>query len=161
MDTSIELRATQESDRTYIARLNFLTETFGDEHGEVSEEFEPEYGFYVESWEPNQGGFIAWDGCIPAGGVWLNWGNEYARGYGHIEEGIPELALAVEGRYKGQGIGTALINAATELARTLRAPGISLSVDPANERAHRLYKHLDFEQEDVYKEHPVLVKRFS
>ena len=72
----MEIRATQESDRTYIARLNFLTDTFGDERGELSSGFADDFSFYVENWEPNQGGFIAWEDLVPAGGVWLNWGTE-------------------------------------------------------------------------------------
>ena len=34
----IELREATESDRTYLRRLNFLTDVFGDEHGEIGEE---------------------------------------------------------------------------------------------------------------------------
>lgn len=157
----IELRATQESDRTYIARLNFLTDTFGDEFGEISEHFDKDYEYYVAAWNPNEGGFIAWDAYVPAGGVWLMWGTEESHGFGHAEEGIPELALAVEGRYKGQGIGTSLIQAATELARKLGTPGISLAVDPDNPRAHRLYQYLGFEHEGERNGHLVLVKRFT
>lgn len=79
---SMELRATQESDRTYLARLNFLTDTFGDEHGELSPDFADDFAFYVENWDPNQGGFIAWEELFPAGGVWLNWGTEDNHGFG-------------------------------------------------------------------------------
>lgn len=30
---------TTESDRTYIARLNFLTDVFGDEHADIGADF--------------------------------------------------------------------------------------------------------------------------
>ena len=76
----------------------------------------------MENWDPNQGGFIAWQELVPAGGVWLNWGTEDNHGFGFVEPAIPELAIAVEARYKGQGIATALIDAAISLAQTLRAP---------------------------------------
>ncbi|QNE88677.1 GNAT family N-acetyltransferase [Corynebacterium incognita] len=159
-NADLVLRATTEADRTYVARLNFLTDTFGDEHGELPEDFETDFVYYVEGWEPNQGGFIAWRGGVPAGGVWLLWGTEDNHGYGFVEESIPELAIAVEGRFKGEGIGTALLDAATELARTLGAPGISLSVEQSNERAHRLYQHVGFEPVGDRRGHFVLVKRF-
>lgn len=149
-----------ESDRTYLSRLNFLTDTFGDEFGEVTADFDRDWIYYLQNWTEDKGGFIAWRGHIPAGGVWLNWGTDELHGFGHVEEGIPELALAVENRYKGEGIGTALLEAATELARQMGAPGISLSVAAANERAHRLYLHLGFEQVSEREGHYVLVKRF-
>src|SRR5699024_3476799 len=78
--------------------------------------------YYLENWSEDKGGFIAWRGRIPAGGVWLNWGTDEFHGFGHVEEGIPELALAVENRFQGEGIGTALLEAATELARQMGAP---------------------------------------
>ena len=68
-DKRLELRPTTEADRTYIARLNFLTDTFGDEHGTVPAEFDEDFTFYVDDWQPERGGFIAWRGNIPAGGV--------------------------------------------------------------------------------------------
>lgn len=156
----MELRATQESDRTYLARLNFLTDTFGDEHGELSPDFADDFAFYVENWDPNQGGFIAWQELVPAGGVWLNWGTEDNHGFGFVEPAIPELAIAVEARYKGQGIATTLIDAAISLAQTLRAPGISLAVHPDNPRAKGLYEHLGFEHVGSHEDHFVMVKRF-
>ena len=161
-DKRLELRPTTEADRTYIARLNFLTDTFGDEHGTVPAEFDEDFTFYVDDWQPERGGFIAWRGNIPAGGVWLNWGTDERHGYGHAEPGIPEIALAVEGRYKSQGIGTALLHAATELARELAPPGISLSVTDTNTRAARLYRHVGFTDIPASDAHgySILIKRF-
>ncbi len=160
MNEELQLRPTTESDRTYIARLNFLTDTFGDEFGTPCEDFDADYEFYLDQWRPDNGGFIAWKGNIPAGGVWLNWGTQDLHGYGFVEEAIPELAIAVEARYKGHGIGTKLLDAATELARTLGAPGISLSVEDDNPRAHKLYLHVGFEDAGRADTHSVLVKRF-
>lgn len=161
---TIALRATSESDRTYIARLNFLTEVFGNEDAPVCAHFNEDYRYYVEDWEPNNGGFIAYDDIgIPAGGVWLLWGKDGNYGYGHVEDGIPELAIAVEGRFRGQGVGSLLINAAIELARELGTPGISLCVDVENPRAHKLYLSLGFEEVRAPGEdnHHVLLKRFA
>lgn len=140
------LRPTSESDRTYIARLNFLTDVFGDEAAPPSAHFVDDYRLYVEGWKPDGGGFIAMDELgIPCGGVWLIYGTDERHGYGHVEEGIPELAIAVENRNQGQGLGTRLLNAAIELARESGAPGISLCVDEANPRAHELYTRVGFE----------------
>ena len=158
--SDFELRPLSEADRTYLARLNFLTDTFGEEHKELTPQFDADFDYYLAGWEPSRGGFIAWQGNVPTGGVWLNWGTEQRHGYGHVEEGIPELALAVEPRYRSQGVGTLLLRAATDLARDLGAPGVSLSVALANKRAHRLYLFMGFEPVGESEGHVVLVKRF-
>ena len=48
----LTLRPTTEADRTYIARLNFLTDTYGDEHGELEASFDADFDFYVNRWLP-------------------------------------------------------------------------------------------------------------
>lgn len=150
-----------EADRTYLARLNFLTDVLGDEFAELHADFDTDFGYYLGDWNPDRGGFIAWEGNIPAGGVWLNWGTDERHGYGHVAAGIPELALAVEPRFRGQGVGTLLLDAATDLAEEMGAPGISLSVAPENERAHRLYLHVGFQPVGENRGHILLVKRFD
>ncbi|MDN6460524.1 MAG: GNAT family N-acetyltransferase, partial [Corynebacterium flavescens] len=41
------LLPTAETDRTYLARLNFLTDVFGQEDKEVSPGFDEDYDYYV------------------------------------------------------------------------------------------------------------------
>ena len=158
---TMHLLSLTEADRTYLARINFHADTFGDEHKELPAGFEEGFDYYLGDWEPSRGGFIAWEGHVPAGGVWLNWGTAQLHGFGHVIEGIPELALAVEPRFRSQGVGTMLIDAATNLAREMGAPGISLSVAKDNDRAHRLYLRLGFEPVSERGGHIVLVKRFK
>ncbi|AEI08532.1 hypothetical protein CRES_0169 [Corynebacterium resistens DSM 45100] len=67
----------------------------------------------------------------------------------------------MEPRFRGKGVGTLLLDAATDLAEEMGAPGISLSVAPENERAHRLYLHVGFQPAGENRGHIVLVKRFS
>ncbi|MDU0479666.1 N-acetyltransferase [Staphylococcus chromogenes] len=158
----LDLRLATEADRTYIARLNFLTETFGDAYGNINPDFDEEFAYYVQEWTPKQGGVIAWRGTIPAGGAWLRYGTTTRHGFGHVKEGIPEVALAVEERYASQGVGTALLDSAAQLAKEQGAPGISLSVHPENGRARRLYLHVGFEETGIVRqEHPVLVRYFD
>ncbi|WP_172595886.1 GNAT family N-acetyltransferase [Corynebacterium kutscheri] len=165
--SEITLIPTTESDRSYIARLNFLTEVFGDEHAELTDQemkrFHEDFEYYVRQWEPNNGGFIAWDGDIPAGGVWLVWGTDQQHGYGYVDSRLPELAIAVEPRYrKGKGVGTALIQEVLELAQKQQWAGVSLSVSEDNPRAHALYRRLGFKdvRYDAPTKHYVLEQRF-
>lgn len=140
------LRPSTESDRTYLVRLFYLTDVFGDETRPVGETFPQDLDVYVNAWEPGQGGIIALSPeGIPAGGVWLRAGVEKRPVYGFVDAAIPELAIAVEGRYAGRGLGSLLIRAMLEQARASGCPGVSLAVDAGNDRARRLYLKLGFE----------------
>ena len=48
-------RAT-ESDRTYLRRLNFLADIYGDESKEVRPEQLPDVERYVDEWDPQRDG---------------------------------------------------------------------------------------------------------
>lgn len=151
-----------ESDRTYLARLNFLADVYGDEKADTTEHFREDARFYLDAWAPVSGGFVAWDGAVPAGGAWLNWGTDQFHGAGYIQKSIPEVAIAVEARYRGQSLATELLAATADLAREMGAPGISLAVDIRNELAHAIYEHLDFVFEKTLPDsyYVVMVKRF-
>ncbi len=98
----------------------------------------PELRVYVDGF----GGGAA-DTCVVAvrgervvGAAWAR----IMADYGHIDDDTPSLAMSVQADCRGQGIGTALLNA-------LRARGYrraSLSVQRANAAA-RLYRRLGFE----------------
>ncbi len=66
------------------------------------------------------------------------------KGFGFVDEQTPELSMALKPAYRGQGIGTMLMEA---LLQTLQQQGykqLSLSVDKRN-RAVGWYKKLGFE----------------
>ncbi len=160
-----EVRRTTEADRTYIARLNFLTDVFGDESKETSSNFEAETEVYVDQWDPEDDGVIAMHGKIPAGGAWLIWGDVENHGVGFVDERTPEIAIAIEAPYRGKGLATTLLEAVTELARENGAPAVSLAVVPGNEHAKKVYEHLGFalaeDAEDTeHSEYVTLVKKF-
>lgn len=136
---------TTEQDRTYIARLNFLTDVHGHEDREVTEWFDADFITYVEHWQPENGGVIAWSNNIPAGGAWLLWGTDKQHGYGHVEVGIPEVAVAVETAFRGHGLGRLLLDEAAKVAKAAGAPGISLCVDTDNTHAKKVYLDLGYE----------------
>lgn len=134
-----------DSDRSYLERLFFLTDVWGDEHKPVSDSFASDIVTYIDNWSPAQGGFIARaEDRVLAGGVWMRHGTPESRGTGFIAPEIPELAIAIEQRYSGHGLGTLLIEAVVEQARSLGAPAISLAVDHGNDRAKALYEKLGF-----------------
>ncbi|QGU03878.1 GNAT family N-acetyltransferase [Corynebacterium comes] len=137
--TGFSLRLAAESDRTYLSRLFFLTDVFGDESQPVGDHYLEDLERYVGRWTPGQGGVIALSPeGIPAGGVWLRHGPGRPA-FGFVAEDVPELVIAVENRYAGQGLGSSLIDAALTLARAHHHAGVSLAVDFGNDRARALY----------------------
>lgn len=99
---------------------------------------------YVKNWgRANDRGFAAeLNGSQPVGAAWLRLFAGDDKGFGWIDDTIPELAIAVLPEYTNQGVGTHL------LARLLSAAkasyrSVSLSVRSSN-RALSLYERSGF-----------------
>lgn len=170
-DTQLRVRIAQEEDRTYLLRLLYLTAVFGDEFKALPESHIPDVQRYVGDWSPLvDGGVLAFSNFeVPAGGAWLRYftGDEKGAAYmgpqspdadPHDEslwatefdpESIPELCIAVERRYAGQGLGKILLDNVVELARQQDAPAVALWVDSENPRARKLYEAAGFSDIDI------------
>lgn len=139
-------RPATESDRTYLQRLNFLADAFGDESREIGAEERDGVAGYVNDWDPQRdGGVIAFDQWrTPAGGVWLRYWATPEEGHANLGPDVPELAIAVENRFAGHRLGARLLQAAVDLARSQGALKIALWVDPDNPRARHRYESFGF-----------------
>jgi GNAT superfamily N-acetyltransferase len=81
---------------------------------------------------------IAWEGDSPLGHAYLAWER--------TELGLPELQdVFVAPERRGEGIGTALTQAAEVLAAERGHSGLSLSVGVGNPRARAFYERLGYE----------------
>jgi [ribosomal protein S18]-alanine N-acetyltransferase len=67
----------------------------------------------------------------------------FADVYPHSEHGLV-LGMFVDERFRGQGIGTALLDRLLDWARQKNVPRLSLHVFPHNSRAIALYKRAGF-----------------
>jgi RimJ/RimL family protein N-acetyltransferase len=68
----------------------------------------------------------------------------------HIDEtrfGFGEIGMMVAATWRGRGIGTALVTAAIDVARSQGLHKLTLSVFPHNEAAIALYRKFDFVEE--------------
>lgn len=142
-----QLREATESDRTYLRRLNYLTDVFGDEAGNVGDSEREGAETYVGQWDPErESGIVAFDQFdVPAGGVWLRYWQSPDDGHANLSPDIPEIAIAVENRYAGHRLAVKLLQAAVDLATRQGAPKVALWVDPDNARARHRYESFGFE----------------
>jgi RimJ/RimL family protein N-acetyltransferase len=67
--------------------------------------------------------------------------------------GVADLGMMVSAEWRGRGVGSALLTAAIDWARTSDAHKISLQHWPHNERARALYERFGFEQEGYLRRH--------
>lgn len=58
--------------------------------------------------------------------------------------------LYVDPQFRGLGVGSALLDAATRHARLTKAKGIALSTAPTNKLAQRLYESKGYKPDDEY-----------
>lgn len=105
---------------------------------------QPELARYVRGWgRPTDLGFKAMTAKgEPIGAAWLRLLTGDQRGYGYISDSIPELTIALLPEYRGQGIGTRLLEALVAAA-SQKSDAISLSVSAENP-AIQLYARLGF-----------------
>lgn len=89
-------------------------------------------------------GFLAMKSGELLGATWSRFFTEEDKGYGFIDPTMPEIGIALQPPYRGQGIGTALLLNLLQELRKHGVPAASLSVDRRN-RAFSLYQRLGFE----------------
>ena len=104
---------------------------------------QPSLARYASNWgRAGDVGCIAEQNTLHLGMAWLRIWSAKDRGYGYINDEIPELAIAVLPDYRGRGIGTNLLIQILAMAEN-RFPGVSLSVRSDNSVV-KLYKRAGF-----------------
>ncbi|MEG4440555.1 GNAT family N-acetyltransferase [Microcoleus sp. AT9_B5] len=99
---------------------------------------------YVQNWgRASDLGFAAIElnGSQPVGAAWLRLFAGDDKGFGWVDDTIPELAIAVLPEYTNQGVGTQLLARLLSAAASYRS--VSLSVRSSN-RALSLYERSGF-----------------
>lgn len=114
----------------------------------------PELSKYVKDFgRPGDLGLAAFDKQKLMGAVWLR----QLKGYGYVNDETPELTMAVVPEYRGQGIGTFLLEHLFEHAKETYN-SISLSVWRVNP-ALRLYQRFGFEIVKELQDEVVMLKK--
>ncbi|WP_136603929.1 GNAT family N-acetyltransferase [Paenibacillus dokdonensis] len=109
---------------------------------------DPSIAKYAEQWgRDGDIGFIALteDGQ-PMGTITARLFQENNPGYGYVGSDVPELGMALSQAFRGQGIGMALLRTLFEKLKNNGTTRVSLSVDPNNTAAVKLYQRFGFEE---------------
>jgi GNAT superfamily N-acetyltransferase len=101
---------------------------------------DPRNAHYVDGWPgPEDAGVVAVDDSgEPIGAAWLRLFPESDPGYGFVAQDVPELSLGVVERWRGRGVGRALLRDVIRLGAQQGFEHVSLSVERGN-RARDLY----------------------
>lgn len=108
---------------------------------------EPGLSRYLEGWgRKNDFAVVARDASDGGriGAAWYRLFPASDPGYGFVDYAIPEIAIAVAPDRRGAGVGTTLLNALMDAARSNGFDAISLSVQKSNPAAVKLYEGKGF-----------------
>ena len=101
---------------------------------------------YVRGWgRRGDSGMIALEPPHPVGAAWYRLFRADAPGFGFVDEGTPELTIAVVPSRRGKGYGDELMTALLAQAKKEGYGAISLSVE-RDSPAVRLYERYGFDQ---------------
>lgn len=114
---------------------------------------QPELQVYVEDFGKKD------DYCLVAeadnkiiGAVWVRMMDDY----GHIDNNTPSLAISLYKEFRGQGIGTVLLDSVLSLLKSENYEKVSLSVQKEN-YAYRMYLKAGFEVMNENNEEYIMV----
>lgn len=118
---------------------------------------EPALELYIQNFgkDKDDYGFVAEIEDKIVGAVWVRIMDDY----GHVDDETPSFAISIFPEYRGQGIGTALMQRMLSHLRDKGYPRASLAVQKAN-AAFRLYSNLGFKIVDENEEEYIMVYHF-
>ncbi len=119
---------------------------------------QPDLRVYYEEFgqSPHDRALAAEVGGKIIGMVWTR----IMRDYGHIDDETPSFAIALYKEYRGQGIGTRLMQEMLTLLQNAGYAKCSLSVQKANPAA-RLYRRLGFQTAEETDEEFLMIYRYE
>ncbi|MGD7044971.1 N-acetyltransferase family protein [Jeotgalibacillus proteolyticus] len=118
---------------------------------------------YIENWG-RQGDAVLLavdEQDMPAGAIWHRLFSKENPGYGFVDENIPEIGMAVKKQARGKGAGRALLDAMILSAQKQGYRALSLSVDPENAPAVKLYDKAGFVEAGTYGTSITLVRKLK
>ncbi|MCQ4088370.1 GNAT family N-acetyltransferase [Saccharibacillus sp. JS10] len=147
---NFRIRIAEPKDIPFLREMLFqsLYVRKGDPPFERSILDEPSMRKYIDHWgRKGDVGVIAEDHEGKAlGSAYVRLFPEHDQGYGSVAPDVPELGMALTAESRGRGIGAALLEYLLDLLKSQGVKRVSLSVDPDNEPAMRLYQRFGFQK---------------
>lgn len=118
--------------------------------------YQPELKIYYENFGTGEADYciVADDDSRVIGAVWTRIMNDY----GHVDDDTPSFAISLYKEYRGQGIGTRMMNEMLALLKEKEYKQASLAVQKAN-YAVRMYEKVGFKIVDENEEEYIMVIR--
>ena len=115
---------------------------------------QPELKFYYEGFGTGKADYciVAEDDGKVIGAVWTRIMNDY----GHVDDETPSFAISLYNEYRGQGIGTKLMEQMLALLKEKGYKRASLAVQKAN-YAVKMYKNVGFKTVDENDEEYIMM----
>ncbi|OLS40600.1 GNAT family N-acetyltransferase [Bacillus sp. MRMR6] len=142
------IRASNETDEKFLWEMLYQAIYVPEGEPRPSKDMlkDPEISKSLKDWgRKGDAALIATSGESPVGAVWVRLFDETNKTYGFVDTQTPLLGMALLPEYRGEGIGTALLEEMLTLTKESGFEQVSLSVDP-NNRALRLYERLGFKK---------------
>ena len=116
--------------------------------------YQPELKIYYENFGTGEADYciVADDDSRVIGAVWTRIMSDY----GHVDDDTPSFAISLYNEYRGQGIGTRMMNEMLALLKEKGYKQASLAVQKAN-YAVRLYEKVGFKIVDENEEEYIMV----
>ncbi len=103
---------------------------------------EPLLAHYVAGWPLHGDLGVVAEAGHPVGAAWWRFFREDDPGFGFVDAATPELSIGVRASWRGQSVGEQLLHTLISHARAEGVGALSLSVEPDNYAAVRLYTRL-------------------
>ena len=116
--------------------------------------YQPELKIYYENFGTGEADYciVADDDSRVIGAVWTRIMNDY----GHVDDDTPSFAISLYKEYRGQGIGTRMMNEMLALLKEKGYKQASLAVQKAN-YAIRMYEKVGFKTVDENEEEYIML----
>ena len=148
MPTDRIMRPATQADEPFLRDMIYEAVHWSDgERPSRDETFaRPEIAMLIDGWgRDGDWGLVAEaaDGT-PIGAAWCrNWTADH-HAFGYVDDAIPEVSIALTRGDREQGLGTVLLLALFDQARSRGYSKLSLAVERTNYRAQHVYEKLGF-----------------
>jgi GNAT superfamily N-acetyltransferase len=143
---NVRVRPARSEDLGFLRQALAWAADWREEEADLRALADPEIARYLQNWKrEGDFGVIAEgdDGLV--GAAWWRHFSDDDHGFGYVASDTPEVTIAVTPGYRGRGVGTAMLSALADQARSEGIPALSLSVEEGN-ASMRLYERVGFQR---------------